>query len=136
MGWNSYLDSIVTRVAAISGVNRCERAANVDIERLSKIPRWPTVVITDMGGSLDPYSGSIYNKQFAVSIIAMVPRGPLGGEASKDIATVAEAIVTELTHTRDHGEITLYADIGETVEGSNSGEIYLQTFIFNYLVSA
>lgn len=134
MGWNSYLDSIVTRVAGVTGVNRCERAAVVDPEKLMKIPRWPTVIISDEGGAVDPFSGDIYNKQFSCTIAALVPRGTLGGKASEDVATVAEAIVAELTHTRDHGEITLYAEAGESFESVDGREIYLKTLIFNYLV--
>ena len=134
MGWNSYLDSIVTRVAAVTGINRCERAAHVDIDKMVAVPRWPQAIVSDFGGEIDPFSGDIYIKRFAVTLAVLVPRGTNGKEASKKLAEISEAVVAELTHTRDHGEITLFGEMGEVAESSGTAEVYMQTFLFNYLV--
>lgn len=137
MGWSTYLDNIVTRVATVSGLSDVHRAAVIDPDKIVKIPRWPKAIVTDLGGSLDPFSGTVYDRQFAVTIIGYYPRGVDGGFASKQIGALSEAVVTELTHTREHGEITLIGDIGEQAEAVGSGaELYMQTSIFSYSVDA
>jgi hypothetical protein len=136
MGWSSYLDSIVTRVAAVSGISTAYRSASVDPDKMVKIPRWPKAIISDLGGQLDPYSGTIYDRQFAVTIAILYPRGVEGGAASQQLGTLAEAVVTALTHTRDSGEISLIGDIGEQVESVGGPEIYMQTQIYSYSVEA
>lgn len=130
MSWSAFLDTVVTRLATVTGVNRAERSAVVDPDRLMKIPRFPTGIVTDLGGSVDPFSGEIYERNFAITIAVLVPRFTLGGEASKALGTICEAVVEEFTHTREDSSIRLLADTDEVAEGTETAEIYLKTMAF------
>ena len=133
-GWNSYLDLLVTRLEAVTGVNLAERTAVIDPEKLIKIPRWPKVLVTDFGGNIDRFSGVIYDRQVAITICVLSARGVIGGKASKLIGTVAEAIVTALTHTRTDGTMRLIEDTEESAQSAGGREIYFKTLIFTYSI--
>lgn len=131
MSWNSFLDTVVTRLATVTGINRAERSAVIDPDRMMAVPRFPTGIVTDMGGSVDPFSGEIYERQFAITIAVLVPRFMLGGEASKTLGTICEAVVEEFTHTREDSSIRLLADTDEVAEAAGQSEIYLKTMLFS-----
>lgn len=130
MGWNSAIDTVVTTVAAVSGINYCSRAALIDPDRLVKIPRWPKALVHDLGGQLDPFSGEIYDRMFGVTLVVMKPRGTDGSEASKLLATLSDLVVTALTHTRIGSSISIIMDSQEIAEAVNSNELYMKTLIF------
>ncbi len=131
-GWNAYLDLLVTRIEGVTGVNKAERSAVVDPDKMMKIPRFPMAIITDLGGSVDVFSGEIDDRQVAITIAVLAPRGVQGGKANKLIATIAEAIVTELDHTRTDGTIRIIEDTEEATQSAAGREIYFKTLVYTY----
>lgn len=134
MSWTSFLDSVVTTVGSVSGINKAYRGATVDPDRLMRIPRWPKAIIQDMGGQIDQYSGTIYDRQMAITLVSFRPRDATGTEAAKELGTLSEAVVDALTHTRTANAITLVGDLEEIAESVGQGEVYMKTLLFSYSI--
>lgn len=132
MSWNSFLESAVTRAASVTGISLAERSVGIDPERVIKVPRFPKALVHDLGGSIDPFSGHIYERTFGVSIVVFVPRGASGSEAARKLATLAELMTTEFTHTRDNSSIRCLGETEESAEAAGQGEIYIKTLVFSY----
>lgn len=132
MGWNSFLDSVETRLASVSGISYASRAASLDPEKLLKIPRWPAGLVVDMGGMVNPFSGEIAERLMSIVIAVFKPRGTLGKEAAKQLGTLSEAVVEEFTHTDENSSIRVLSESDEIAEQVGSGEVYMRAITFSY----
>lgn len=132
MAWNAYIDDKVTEIAAIPGINYCERAALIDPDRIMRINRWPMALVQSEGLNIDPFNGVICGGLLGVTLVTNKSRGLLGSAAIRELGTISEAVIAALTGTRD-GAVMLWGvseEAGESVDGNN--EIYMVKLIFSY----
>ena len=94
----TFLNDVKTRVDAIGSFNQIWVAPFVDIDRIVKIPRFPTAVIVDNGGTIDPYNGKIMTRQFSITILDTSLRDHIGEESSLDILDLGEGLVSALEY--------------------------------------
>lgn len=132
MGWSSYIDDAVTRLASVSGISYAARAAGVDPEKLLLIPQWPAGLVIDLGGNADPFSGDITERTMSIVIAVFVPAGTLGGQASQQLGTISEAVVEAFTHTANDSTIRILSETDELAEGVGDGEVYMRAITFSY----
>lgn len=81
----------------------------VDLAKLLKIPRWPTALINDAGGQLDPVNGKIWTRRLDITIIDSVPRDHVGEQSTLKVLALGNALVTALEHNSNDA-IYLAAD--------------------------
>lgn len=131
--WNEFIDDCVTRVATVTGINSAIRSAAADPEKILKIPgRFPKALVHNLGGQMDVFNGTVNQRLLGITIALHYPRGVVGGEAEKALATISEAVIAEFTHTREDDSIRLLSDTMEVAESIGDGEMYLSTLIFSY----
>lgn len=132
MGWSTYIDSAVTRLASVSGISYAARAAGIDPEKLLLIPQWPAGLVVDGGGAADPFSGDITERSLSIILAVFVPAGTLGTQASQQLGTISEAVVEAFTHTANDSTIRILSESDEIAEGVGSGEVYMRVLTFSY----
>lgn len=132
MSWNTFLDTVVTRAAAVTGITYASRASSLDPERLLAIPAWPAVLVIDGGGLASQYDPITTERTMSIVIAVFEPAGTLGQFAAQTLGTLSERIVEEFTHTREDSSIRVLSESDEIAERIGAGEVYMRAINFEY----
>ena len=96
-----FLDQTKVDVQALGSGNTFLRVLivpAVDIELLMQNPRWPTALMWDGGGTLDPHNHKIWTRTLNVTVVTAHPRDTWGEETARQLLDLGETLVAGLEY--------------------------------------
>ena len=70
----------------------------ISIEILMQNPRWPTALMWDGGGVLDPHNHKIWKRVLNVTVVTSHPRDTWGEESARQLLDLGEVLIAGLEY--------------------------------------
>lgn len=136
---SDFLQQTKTDVEAVQysgsdAFNRVWIVPVVDVERLLAIPRWPTALINDAGGTLDPVNGKVWTRQMDITVVDCVPRDHVGEESTLAVLNRGEALVAALEWNDTDGIFLAADSVVEALPVDNDLLIMAKSYTFTYQI--
>ena len=130
-----FLDQTKVDIEALGGGTAFLRVLivpAVDIERLMQNPRWPTALMWDGGGTLDPHNHKIWTRILNVTVVTAHPRDTWGEESARQLLDLGETLTAGLEqNTTD--SVFLAADQDDEIETTLMGTLIVnKVYRFEY----
>lgn len=127
-----FLDQTKVDIEALGDFDRVLIVPAVDIQLLMQNPRWPTALMNDGGGELDPNNHKLWRRALEVTVVTGVPRDTWGEEAARQMLDLGEALVAGLEYNTNDS-LFLEADSDIAVETTSMGIMIVhKTYTFAY----
>ena len=138
-----YLAAKVTKLAAITNAlggaafARVGRMADIDLERIRRIPAFPACVLCNLDGELEDANNEIWNMQLSVSILVQSAYDPFMDAACKQLDELVELVIDELQADRtDSGIICTFRSADASISDDDVGDVGLvmKSLVFAYTI--
>lgn len=138
---SKYTKGIVIKLRAMTRQNgkrlfaKVGRMADLDLQRILKIPAFPAAIVSRMDDEIETPNGEIWNNTISISIIIKSNSDVFQDEALEVLDEIEEAVVNEFVGNRDNGGIRCIFISGESVV-TNEGEDdrMMKTLVFAYSI--
>jgi hypothetical protein len=114
---------------------RVVRTADIDLERLSRIPQFPSAAVMDMGGELHSVNGEIWDRVFAVAVIVKSASDAFVDSAHDELSKLTDAVIELMQESRADDGIFAFHDSGQqAIVGEGGIDYVLQIVQFSYKI--
>jgi len=114
---------------------RVGRAADIDLERIAKIPAHPSATVSSMGGELSDSNDSIFERILGVTVVVPSTSDAFMDAALESIDLICEALVKALQSSRDFGGIMcVYESEDAAVVREGQSDLIMRTLVFHYVI--
>lgn len=108
---------------------------NTDINRLLTFNRTPMAIISDQGGEIQMPNQKIWDRVFAVTVVANRPKDPIGQQSTIDLLDIGDKLLTALTNDRSDSAVFCFMDTEEFMVTTETGNLFVaKTWYFNYSI--
>lgn len=129
-----FLDKLKARIDAVTGVGRCLILAGTTLEKLLHDPVWPTVMLNDAGGEIDPNNGVLWCMNADITIIDTVDADTFGEQNFRDMQTLGDAVIAAVLYDESEA-LYLAAQNSMDSEQDERGQVYvMKSYRLEYML--
>lgn len=136
----TFFEAQRTAIAAVeitSGVKAFPRVwvapgQTLDIERLLRVPRWPTAVILDGGFTTEKSNGKIRRGQFDVAVVSCKQRDQVGDATALEIMDLGDVLAAALEIDVDNAIFAAGAGKQDSITWGDTLLVVARRYTFEY----
>lgn len=126
---NQHVSAFLRRLKAViddvAGVGRCVITSGVTIDKLLNDPVWPTVMVNDAGGIIDPVNGVLWDMRADITLLNVVSADAFGDEDTLELEKLSDDVMAALNYLEDEG-VYLAADSSVDSDQEEEGSVILR----------